>query len=199
MIRWAATHPTWVVGFADEVWWSREALPALHTWSPKSTPLHLVARTVPDQDPTPKALACYGILFRHQESGTADEVWLRFVQERPLSALSTQFLAWVCAGLAQQGTTALLLVWDNASWHVSKDVRSWIRSHNRSVKTTGQGVRIVICLLPIKSPWLNPIEPHWVHAKRSIVEPASLLALATIQHRVTTYFHTEPLPCLAIP
>src|SRR5436853_5662213 len=39
--------------------------------------------------------------------------------------------------------------------------RSWIRSHNQEVKQTGQGVRILACLLPSKSPWLNPIEAKW--------------------------------------
>ena len=28
----AARHPDWVVGYADEVWWSRLAQPAMHTW-----------------------------------------------------------------------------------------------------------------------------------------------------------------------
>ena len=27
--------------------------------------------------------------------------------------------------------------------------------------------------LPSKSPWLNNIEPKWVHGKRAIVEPVS--------------------------
>jgi len=30
-------------------------------------------------------------------------------------------------------------------------------------KDTG-GVRIRVCHLPVKAPWLNPIEPKWVHA-----------------------------------
>jgi hypothetical protein len=29
--------------------------------------------------------------------------------------------------------------------------------------------------LPIKSPWLNPIEPEWVHGKQRAVEPARRL------------------------
>jgi hypothetical protein len=29
-MRLAATHPTWALGFEDEVWWSRLALPHLH-------------------------------------------------------------------------------------------------------------------------------------------------------------------------
>jgi hypothetical protein len=28
-----------------------------------------------------------------------------------------------------------------------------------------------VCRLPVKSPWLNPIEPRWLHGKRAIVEP----------------------------
>jgi transposase len=54
---------------------------------------------------------------------------------------------------------ALLLIWDNASWHISGEVRGWIKEHNRAVKRTGQGVRLVLCRLPSKSPWLNRIEP----------------------------------------
>ena len=41
------------------------------------------------------------------------------------------------------------------------------------VKQQGQGVRILVCYLPVKSPWLNPIEPKWVHSKRAIVEPTA--------------------------
>ena len=36
---WARTHPTWALGFEDEVWWSREAQPPLHTWSEAGQPL----------------------------------------------------------------------------------------------------------------------------------------------------------------
>ena len=55
----------------------------------------------------------------------------------------------------------LLSIWDNASWHRSHAVRHWIRQHNRRVKQGAAGVRIVVCPLPSKSPWLNPIEPNW--------------------------------------
>ena len=58
--------------------------------------------------------------------------------------------------------SGLLLVWDNASWHGSQAVRIWIRDHNRRVKASRRSVRLIRCLLPIKSPWLNPIEPRWL-------------------------------------
>jgi transposase len=109
--------------------------------------------------------------------------------------VTEDFLAWVCDRLAGEGKTALLLIWDNASWHLSQRVRAWIKAHNRRVKRAG-GVRIVACRLPSKSPWLNPIEPKWVHGKRAIVEPDRLLAAHEITVRVCDYYGCEQLPPL---
>jgi hypothetical protein len=130
-----------------------------------------VEQTVAKDDPDPKALACHGLLL-----GETNTVWLRFLDGRPVSASTTEFLTWCADKLAAQGQRALLLVWDNAGWHISHAVRQWVRDHNRQVKRQGAGVRIVSCLLPSKSPWLNPIEPKWVHSKRRTVEPARLLS-----------------------
>jgi len=113
---------------------------------------------------------------------------LCLVDGRPVSGITTQFLAWYCEQLAVQGKTALLLVWDNASWHVSKEVRAWIGHHNRRVKQEGEGIRIVSCFLPVKSLWLNPIEPKWMHGKRWIVEPGQLLTTDEIAERVCGWF-----------
>jgi transposase len=126
----------------------------------------LVERTSASADGEPKALAAYGLYLP-----AANEVLLRFVDGRPVGALTIRFLAWCCDTLAARGTTALLLVWANAAWHVSKEVRAWLRDHNRAVKRREAAVRIVACRLPIRSPWLNPIEPKWVHGKRRAVSP----------------------------
>jgi hypothetical protein len=132
----AQRHPTWALGFADETWWSRQAQPALHSWTDVDQCLHLVEQTVAKDDPDPKALACYGLLVRVASvtAPSPEEVWLRFVDGRPVSALTTPFLEWCCGKLATAGMTALLLVWDNATWHKSQVVRTWIRAHNRQVK-----------------------------------------------------------------
>jgi transposase len=195
------THPDWTLGFADAVWWSRVASPRLASWAEEDAPLRLVERTVTRDDPDPKALASYGLLIRHWgRDGKRDEqLWLRFVDGRPVSAVTTQFLAWCCERLAAQGKAALLLVWDNASWHVSKAVRGWIGRHNRMVKETGAGVRIVLCFLPIKSPWLNPIEPKWRHGKRWIVEPARLLTAGEIAERICACYGCTPEGHLSLP
>jgi len=69
-------------------------------------------------------------------------MWLHFVAGRAVSAVTTQFLVWVYEQLAKEGKRALLLIWDNASWHISQAVREWIRTHNRRAKGGG-GVRII--------------------------------------------------------
>ena len=190
-MRLAATHPEWALGFQDETWWSRLARPNLHTVCPPDAPLHLEEKSIPKDDPDPKALACYGVLLRGQ-GGTKDRIWLRFVDGRPVSGLTTQFLAWGSAKLAAEGKTAWLLVWDNAPWHGSKDVRQWVRQHNHQVKAGQQrGVRIVRCFLPSKSPWLNPIEPHWVHGKRRVLEADHALTAAALEQRVCATFGCE--------
>lgn len=156
-------------------------------------------------DPDPNALACYGLLVR---GGTAqkprtEQMLLRFVDERPVSGITTPCLDGCCERLAAQGETALLLVWDNASWHVSKEVRQWMGAHNRQVKQTGTGVRMVVCPLPVKSPWLNPIEPKWMHGggglwnrhdcspqRRSLSGSAPALAVST--NRTSLFTNRSP-------
>jgi len=200
LIRLAATHPTWALGFQDEVWWSRLAHPTLRSWTTPDRPLRLVEQTVAQHDPDPKALACYGLLVRWAEPAGAwhEEAWLRFVEGRPVSAVTIRYLDWCCTKLAAVGKDGLLLIWDNASWHVSQSVRSWIRAHNRQVRQTGQGVRIVNQYLPVKSPWLNPIEPKWVHGKRKVVEPERLLSAHELAERVCATFGCPHEPHLSI-
>lgn len=192
-----------MLGFADEVWWSRQQQPNLHTWTDTHHPLRLVEQRVASSDPDPKALACYGVLLRPQGLAEVQEleeaVWLRFVERRPVSVITIQFLEWCCTRLTQQQVPVWVLIWDNASWHISKLVRSWIRAYNQTVKRTGVGVRLLVCQLPIKSPWLNPIEPQWVHGKRAIVEPTRLLSAHELADRICAYFACPHEPHLSIP
>jgi hypothetical protein len=188
----AAKHPDLVLGFADEVWWSREAQPALHAWS-DDKPVRLVEKTVPAKDPGGKVVACYGLYVPR-----AHHMLLRFVQGRPVSGVTCTFLAWLAPYFTAQGKRALVLIWDNASWHVSQTVREWITVYNRQAKRDG-GCRIMVCRLPSKSPWLNPIEPKWVHGKRAVVEPARVLSMSELMQRVCTYYQGELTDPIAQP
>jgi transposase len=198
LIRLALTHPTWALGFADEVWWSRLAQPEQHSWLADDKLLRLEQLEPSKDDRDPKALACYGLLLR-RGLGQAEQMLLRFVAGRPVSAVTSDFLVWCSQRLAETGLSSLFLIWDNASWHKSMQVRNWLREHNRRIKRSGQGVRIIVCLLPSKSPWLNPIEPKWVHGKRAISEPARLLSAQELEHRVCTYYRCDQEAHLTMP
>ena len=191
-----ANPDTWAVGFLDECWWSRVALPTLSSFSEEGKPLRLIQRSVAKDDPEPKAISCYGLYL--PEIG---DTWLRFVDGRPVSSVTTQVLEWSLEKLEEIGKKVVLLVWDNASWHVSKEVRRWLGKHNREVKESGSeaGVRIVSCLLPKKSPWLNAIEPKWVHGKRRVVEPEGLLGAYELADRVCRVFGCPHYEHLSVP
>lgn len=184
-----------MLGFEDETWWSRLALPPLHAWSEEGEPPRLRQRTLDKDDPDPKAVSCYGLFLPEFE-----ETWLRFVDGRPVSGVTTRFLSWCSEELFALGKKVLVLVWDNASWHVSGEVRGWIGEHNRKVKRGGkEGVRIVSCLLPKKSPWLNPIEPKWMHGKRRVAEADGGLTAHGLAERVCSAFGCPHHEHLSLP
>ena len=179
-----------MLGFQDEVWFSRLCQPNLYAWT-DDKPLRLVEKEADPSDPDPKALACYGLL--RADTG---QMLLRFVSGRPVSGVTTRFLSWLLSRLAEEGKQALLMIWDNASWHLSKEVRAWIKAHNCRVKKEG-GCRLLVCRLPSKSPWLNNIEPKWVHGKRAVAEPASKLAAEELKQRLCNYYQCELLEPIA--
>ena len=109
LIQRARAHPTWALGFGDEVWWSRLAQPNQHAWT----------------------------------EGDA--------------------------------------------------------TYNQQVKRGAEGVRIVVCPLPSKSPWLNPIEPKWVHGKRAVSEPDRLQSAAELEVRVYDYYGGQHEEHLVMP
>ena len=164
--------------------------PALHAWT-AGEPLRLGLHAAGRDDPEAKALACYGLWLPERE-----RMLLRFVAGRPVSTVTCAFLAWAAERLAAAGVQVLALVWDNAPWHVSREVRAWLRAHTRRVKAAGTGCRLLVCRLPSKSPWLNPIEPRWAHGKRAVVEPDRKLTGQELRQRLCDHYRcplVEPL------
>jgi DDE superfamily endonuclease len=183
------------LGFEDETWFSRSERPSSHSWAEAGEPVCLLQKVPRKDDPESKALSsCYGPYTPELEEG-----WLRFVDERPVSAITTQFLGWSCHGLRARGKKALLLIWDNVSWHKSRKVRDRIASHNREVKASGVGVRIVACPLPTEGPWLNAIEPEWIDSKRKVTKPERLLVAYELADRVCGVFGCPHYEHLSIP
>jgi transposase len=191
LLRLSAQPPEWVLGFEDEVWWSRVAQPLPYAWT-AGPPMKVQLLTSDTSDPAPDAIACYGFL-RHD----THKVMLRLVEGRPLGELTVQFLEWLCECVARERKHVLVVIWDNASWHTSEEVTRWVKEQNQRGKC-GKGVRVVICELPAASPWLNNIEPCWTHAKKAIMEVDRKLTAAEITHRVCEHFACELLPYLKI-
>ena len=187
-----------MLGFLDEVWWSRLAQPDQHRWVDEDDVTRLQELERFKEDTDPKALACYGVLLRRGQE-QAEQMLLRFVDGRPVSAVTTDFLTACCKELEAQSITALVLIWDNASWHKSQIVRDWIRTHNQTVKQEGSGVRLLPFLFPTKSPWLNPIEPKWVHGKRNVSEAHRILSADEVEARVCAYSGVPRKPHLLQP
>jgi hypothetical protein len=74
----------------------------MHAWS-EDEALRLVEAQVPADDPAGKAIACYGLYVP-----TLNKMQLRFVQGRPVSAVTCAFLDWLLADLARQASALSL-------------------------------------------------------------------------------------------
>ncbi len=63
----------------------------------------------------------------------------------------------------------------------------------RAVRATGTNWKRATA----KAPWLNPIEPKWVHGKRAVAEPDGELPAELLKARICDYYGCELLPPLA--
>jgi hypothetical protein len=155
----------------------------MHTWTPRARELRLGEQSLPQAASTPTAFACSGGLLRASPT-TPEQRWHRLAPGQPVSALTRQLLTGGCDRLAALDTRALWRVGNHASWHTSPFVCTGRRAPHRHVKQPGRGVRLVTGWLPRTSPWLNPIEPTWLHRTRAGVEPARVRTAPEVAARV---------------
>lgn len=186
MKQQAQTHPEWLLVEEDECWFSRFAQPQAHTWAAKGQALKLVERE-PKRDEPDKTVACFGAV-RHDTQA----VCLNFSDGQPNTLQMWWFIIGLLAIARAEGKSVLVILWDNATWHKSHPLRAWIHAYNRAAKLLYQP-RLLTFRLPIKSPWLNPIEPRWIHAKRSVCQPHGTLSPALLRARLCAHFHTQPI------
>jgi transposase len=183
LIEIAHTHPEVLLWWQDECWFSRFAQPNAHAWGG----LHLMERE-PAYQEAQKALACYGAV-RHDTG----QMHLAFCAGQPNSDATLLFLAQLLAIGQAEGKRWVIVIWDHATWHKSKKIQRWISAYNQQARQTGQ-VRLLVWRLPKKSPWLNPIEPRWLHGKRAVLAPSSdALTVQDLRLRLCAYYHTRPI------
>jgi transposase len=169
----------------DECWFSRFAQPQMHAFAAAENNFRLVQRE-PQKGEPDKAIACYGAVCDETK-----ERFFCFADGQPNSEKSIAFLSTLLAVAKERSQRVLVVIWDRASWHLSKKTTKWIRQHNRQAKQEEQGVRLLACLLPSKSPWLNPMEPIWLHTKRKVLEPDGDLSVKVLKERLCAHFLTN--------
>lgn len=131
-------------------------------------------------------MACFGAVRQDTE-----KVYLSFCVGQPSSEPMWAFIIHLLAVARAENKRVVVIIWDNASWHLSKRIRRWIRDYNRAAKAVDEP-RLLVHGLPSKSPWLNPIEPRWVHAKRAVCEPDGDLRPVELRRRIVQHFEVEP-------
>ena len=95
----------------------RFAQPQAHAWAELGEELRPVQRE-PKRSETDKALACFGDA-RHD----TDEVLLYFSDGQPNSLQMWLFIIGLLAVARAEGKQVLVIIWDNASWHKSAELR----------------------------------------------------------------------------
>lgn len=122
--------------------------------------------------PTPKQnniLCLYGTL----ELDTGNTVTASYY-ERPNSDYTITFLKHL---LQQYPESNILLIWDQAQFHVSQKTRGWLAEHER----------FDVYLLPRYAPQANPLETVWQHLKNRIAANLTR-SVQTLQAVSETFF-----------
>lgn len=168
----------------DECWFSRFKQPSLHAFAQAHDNVRQVERT-PPKDEADQAIACYGAVCPQ-----SCQRWLFFAEGQPNSDKTILFLQALLQIAKDKAKRFVVIIWDRASWHTSHSVKLWVRQHNHQVRQQG-GVRLLTFLLPSKSPWLNSMEPIWLHAKRKVSEPDGELSVDILKDRLCSLFNTS--------
>ena len=115
----------------DECWFSRFAQPQMHAFATAEDNLRLVQRE-PEKGESDKAIACYGAVCDQTK-----ERFFCFADGQPNSEKSIAFLSTLLAVAKARCQRVLVIIWDRATWHLSKKLIRWVRQHNRQAGGPG--------------------------------------------------------------
>ena len=133
----------------DECWFSRFSQPSACSWAAGES-LRLLERTPKSHTPE-KALAAYGALREDNR-----QVYLHFHPGQPDTDATIDFLKRLLALARSLRKAYLVVIWDNASWHLSRKLRAWLKAYKQLAKLT-RDVRLLVFYLPSKNPGSIPL------------------------------------------
>lgn len=138
--------------FVDQTWWVRRPTQA-SAFAQRGQPIRYPLRWEQGPDRF--------VMYASKSCGEEQVFYTE--HEKTNSVETTAFLRQLVTVYADK--RAVIVIWDNASWHKSQMVNNWRHAHNLQAKRRG-GCRLICFRLPNYSPWLNPIEPLFQHLKR---------------------------------
>jgi hypothetical protein len=152
--------------FIDESWfvlWPHQA----ESWAEVGRPLRIPKDKSWKETERPPSCALYAAMdaLSREVKGEWHETWNQEETWRHLEDVIKEYEA--------KGIRYLVVFWDHGPWHTASSVRRRVRAHNLEVKRRraegGEGgVRVLLFYLPIRSPWLMPLEGVFGQTKRAI-------------------------------
>lgn len=102
----------------------------------------------------------------------------RFLWQAYAKAVSESFIAFLEYLLEGYATGQIVLVVDNASYHTSRAVVTWLKEHPR----------VLLLYLPSRRPQLNPVEKIWAALKDHVAANRSFAQLLVLGQCIRTFF-----------
>ena len=161
MIRWVLTDVERRAGvFIDESWFVLWPYPA-EGWAERRRPVRVPKAKSWKPKDRPPSCALYASMdvAGRQVIGEWHKTWNQ--------AETWAHLEGVLKTQQQRGTRYLVVFWDQGPWHTAASVQERVVEHNRQAKGSG-GVHVLLYYLPVKSPWLMPLEPVFGQTKRAV-------------------------------
>lgn len=171
MLRWVERHEGWGAAYTDESWfvlWPRQS----NTWTRRKHPQRIRKAKSWKKGQAPPSTCLYADLDATSRQVRAEwhDTWNQ--QE------TWQHLKRTIRRYAAQGVRFLVIFWDTAPWHLAQRLHQLLARCNRHAKRYGR-LRVLLFALPIKAPWLMPLEAVFGQTKRAIgpMERESMPAL----------------------
>lgn len=170
-----AHHAGWAAAFTDESWfvlWPRQS----STWARRKRPQAIRKAKSWKKGQAPPSTCLYADLDAASRQVTAEwhDTWNQHETWQHLTGTIRRY--------ATRGIRFLVLFWDNAPWHLAQRLHRMVARYNRHAKRHGR-LRVLLFPLPIKAPWLMPLEAIFGQTKRA-VGPTERESLGVLQDAV---------------
>jgi hypothetical protein len=117
----------------------------------------------------------------------SQQAFLSWAEGQPNSQVTIEFLEALMAHWTQRGKRFIVLFWDQASWHTSKQTQRWIQDYNRRARQENL-TRLIVCQLPSRSPWLMPLESIFGWIKHQVLGDRCFNTIRQLQTAVERCF-----------